>query len=71
MGEICWIPKQCGNSDSIITLLDARASGRSNEKMGSALLAKTALAALRLWRTEKRFAESIISGSVAQTDLTF
>ena len=31
---------------------------------------ETALAALRLWRTEKRFADSIFSGLVAKTDLT-
>jgi len=31
---------------------------------------KTALAALRLWRKEKRFADSIISGLLANTDLT-
>src|SRR4029077_577230 len=31
---------------------------------------KTALAALRLWRKEKRFADSIISGLLANADLT-
>ncbi len=31
---------------------------------------ETALAALRLWRREKRFADSIISGLLANTDLT-
>jgi 16S rRNA (cytosine967-C5)-methyltransferase len=31
---------------------------------------ETALAALRLWRKEKRFADSIISGLLAETDLT-
>src|SRR5215472_8729734 len=31
---------------------------------------ETALAALRLWRKEKRFADSIISGLFANTDLT-
>jgi 16S rRNA (cytosine967-C5)-methyltransferase len=31
---------------------------------------ETALAALRLWRKEKRFADSIISGLLAKTDLT-
>src|SRR6266481_5573644 len=31
---------------------------------------ETALAALRLWRKEKRFADSIISGLVAKTDFT-
>jgi 16S rRNA (cytosine967-C5)-methyltransferase len=31
---------------------------------------ETALAALRLWRKEKRFADSIISGLLANTDLT-
>jgi 16S rRNA (cytosine967-C5)-methyltransferase len=31
---------------------------------------QTALAALRLWRTEKRFADSIISGLLANADLT-
>src|SRR6476646_6343199 len=31
---------------------------------------QTALAALRLWRKEKRFADSIISGLLANADLT-
>src|SRR5512132_4304212 len=31
---------------------------------------ETAMAALRLWRTEKRFADSIISGLFANADLT-
>src|SRR5678815_3602748 len=31
---------------------------------------ETALASLRLWRKEKRFADSIISGILANTDLT-
>ena len=31
---------------------------------------ETALAALRLWRREKRFADSIISGLLANADLT-
>ena len=31
---------------------------------------ETALAALRLWRKEKRFADSIISGLLANADLT-
>src|SRR6266576_1047316 len=31
---------------------------------------ETALAALRLWRKEKRFADSVISGLLAKADLT-
>src|SRR5215468_5624837 len=31
---------------------------------------ETALAALRLWRKEKRFADSILSGILANTDLS-
>src|SRR6185369_5857525 len=68
--EICWILKRCVNSDSIITLLDARALDRSNENMAQRSARETALAALRLWRREKRFADSIISGLLANADLT-
>src|SRR5262249_55822767 len=69
-GETCWTLKRCGNSDSIITLLAARACGRSNENMAQRSARETALAALRLWRKEKCFANSIIAGLVAKTELT-
>src|SRR5204863_9388287 len=69
-GETCWILKRCGNSDSIITLLDARACDRSNNSMAQRSARETALAALRLWREKRCFADSIISGLLANADLT-
>src|SRR6266853_3954455 len=69
-GETSWTLKRCGNSDSTITLLDARACDRSNDSMAERSARETALAALRLWREKRCFADSIISGLLANADLT-
>src|SRR5438046_696600 len=68
-GETSWTLKLCGNSDSTITLLDARACDRSNDSMAQRSARETALAALRLWRKERCFADSIISGLLANAQL--
>src|SRR5438876_84050 len=69
-GETCWILIRCGNSDSIITLLDARACDRNSNSMAQRSARETALAALWLWREKRCFADSIISGLLANADLT-
>src|SRR5215467_13255584 len=67
--ETCWILKRCGSSDFIITLLDARACDHSSNSMAQRSGRETALAALRLWRRQRSFADSVISGLLANVEL--